>query len=386
MFAAVNIKAMAPAAGVTVIERGQRLMRKVELSGGGRCNCTNTFASVTDLRQVYPRGHRLMGRLMREFGPDDAMRWFNRRGVELVAQDDGCVFPASQDARTISGCLRREAGRLGVQIVTGRAVSGMDDLQGHDLVVVTTGGSQAGAHWEWLRAEGVDVVSPVPSLFSLRVDDHRLTSLMGTVVPRVELSLPGTPVKARGPLLITHWGLSGPATLRLSSHGARLLSDHGYHMDLRVNWMDSGEDDVRHCLRQLAAQWPHRLLTTAGPPQLPQRLWSHLVDKHLGARGASARWENINQKETNRLVNGLCNDSCQASGRAPFKDEFVTCGGVALEQINPRTLECKRRAGLYFAGEVMDVDGVTGGFNFQAAWTTAYVAAKAIAQRVNGQS
>ena len=384
-FLAVNLKELVPEMEVTILERSQRVLAKVEVSGGGRCNCTNSFASVTDLSQVYPRGHRLLKRLFKQFDYRDAYRWFEKHGVRLTTQDDDCVFPASQDSHSIINCFLYEAKRHHIEIGTGVKVESLDDVADYDYVAVCTGGSPKGEGLRWLQACGHEIEPPVPSLFTLSISDEQLTALMGTVVEPVQVMIPGTKLRAEGPLLITHWGMSGPAILRLSSYAARYLSEHQYEVPLNINWAGRREPEVLEELQQLAMSQPLKQLTSIAPCGLPARLWAYLVQKTLGERSKN-RWQNLNQKELNRLVNTLTNDSCMTSGRAAFKDEFVTCGGVALTSVNPVTLESRHVKNLYFAGEVLDIDGVTGGFNFQAAWTTAYAVAKGIASQVKDEA
>jgi len=228
---------------------------------------------------------------------------------------------------------------------------------------------------------GVPAIDAVPSLFTFSIADEALTALMGTVVEDATAFIPGTKLRASGPLLITHWGMSGPAILRLSSYAARELYDHQYQMPLAVNWLSKKDPEILQELQAIIANHPQKQITSIRPFGLPSRLWEYLTQKTLGER-ASNRWQNLNQKELNRLVNSLSNDSYQIAGRAPFKDEFVTCGGVSLDAVDPNTLESKTVSGLYFAGEVLDIDGVTGGFNFQAAWTTAYIVAQAISKKI----
>ena len=378
-FAALNLKEMCPEMQVVILEKGSRVLRKVEVSGGGRCNCTNTFEGVADLQSVYPRGHRLMRRLFKTFDHRNAYEWFERHGVPLVTQDDHCVFPRSQDAHTIINMFVREARRLGVEICTGVRIDSMDALQDYDFVCVTTGGQPHRNGLQWLDEEMVD---PVPSLFTFSIDDDRLHALMGTVVDGATARLPGTKLRATGPLLLTHWGMSGPAILRLSSYGARLLAESGYRHSLCINWLSTTIDETTQLLQEMMQQYQQRLLTTAHPRGLQQRLWQFLAERSLGDR-AHAPWGSLNKKELNRLVNTLTNDTYEISGRAPFRDEFVTCGGVALQAVNPTTLESRRHPHHYYAGEVLDIDGVTGGFNFQAAWTTAYTVARAINEAVS---
>ena len=378
-FLAVNLKEMCPEMQVTIFERGNRVLTKVEVSGGGRCNCTNTFLEVSDLKTVYPRGHRLMKRLMKGFSQEDAFRWFENHGVRLTVQEDQCVFPASQDSHTIINCLAGEARHHGVEIRTETKITSLDELDGYDFIAVTTGGSPQQQGLQWLADTRHEIEPPVPSLFTLRIDDETLQALMGTVVENATAFIPGTKMRAEGPLLITHWGMSGPAILKLSSYGARHLAERNYLSPLAVNWTNSSEADVMRELQQMAGRQPQKQLHTVAPCGLPSRLWTYLLRKCLGQR-ADGRWGNLNTKELNRLANLLSGgDLYQTAGRAPFKDEFVTCGGVSLQAVNPSTLESRHVPHLYFAGEVLDIDGITGGFNFQAAWTTAFTVARSIA-------
>lgn len=376
-FLAVNLKEMTPSMDVVILERSRQVLAKVLLSGGGRCNCTNTFRDVRDLSSVYPRGHRLLKRLFKLFDQHSAYQWFEGHGVPLTIQDDQCVFPAAQDAHAIVNCFLSEARRQGIEIQTSVKVNSLDQLKDYDYVCVTFGGQPQTSGFSWL--EGHAIEPPVPSLFTLSIDDKDLCSLMGTVVEPVTISIPSTKLRADGPLLVTHWGVSGPAVLKLSSYAARYLADCQYRSSISINWVHSSDDDVRQTLRRICCEQPNKQLSSVRPYNLPSRLWSFLLEKTLGTR-AHSPWGSLNQKETNRLVNTLCHDEYITAGRAPFKDEFVTCGGISLTEINPATLESRHHPHLYFAGEVLDIDGITGGFNFQAAWTTAYTVAKAISQ------
>ena len=375
-FLAVNLKEMMPDMEVTIFERSQHVLTKVEISGGGRCNCTNSFEEVTDLSQVYPRGYRLLKRLFNNFDYRDAYAWFERHGVPLVTQNDQCVFPEAQDSHAIINCFLSLARRYHIEICKGSKVQSLDDVKGYDYVVVTTGGSPKGEGLRWLKALGHEIEQPVPSLFTFSVADKRLQALMG-VVTDVETMIPGTKLRAAGPLLITHWGLSGPAVLKLSSHAARYLAEQNYQAPLVVRWLSLSDQEISTLLYEQVATQPKKQLTTYNPFGLQQRLWAYLVEKALEVR-AQIRWAELNKKDVNRLVNVLLNDTYQIAGRAPFKDEFVTCGGISLKAINTSTLESKHVPHLYFAGEVLDIDGVTGGFNFQAAWTTSYTVATSI--------
>ena len=372
-FLAINLKEMCPQMDVTILEASKRVLAKVEISGGGRCNCTNSFEDVVDLQSVYPRGHRLLKRLFKVFDYRDAYQWFEHRGVKLTTQEDHCVFPQSQDSHTIINLFLNETHRLGITIKTCCKVNSLDDLSDYDFIAITTGGMKNSSLF---TLHSSLIIPPVPSLFTFTINDAQLRNLMGTVVDATAM-IPSTKMRASGPLLITHWGMSGPCILRLSSYAARLLSEHQYQMPLSVNWTSLKENEVQEELLAFCRQHAQKQLTTMRPFDLPQRLWSYLTEKALAGR-AHAPWGSLNQKELNRLTNMLINDTYQIAGRAPFKDEFVTCGGIDLSAVNPSTLESREHPHLYFAGEVLDIDGVTGGFNFQAAWTTAYTVATAI--------
>ena len=373
-FLAINLKEMCPQMDVTILEASKRVLAKVEISGGGRCNCTNSFEDIKDLQSVYPRGHRLLKRLFKQFDHRDAYQWFEHRGVKLTTQEDHCVFPQSQDSHSIINLFLSEAHRLGISIQTSCKISSLSDLNDYDFVAVTIGGKPQIDSLRWLEQP---LETPVPSLFTFNIEDTQLRNLMGTVVEAMAM-IPGTKMRASGPLLITHWGMSGPCVLRLSSYAARLLSETNYKQALAINWTNLKENEVQELLVSMSHQHAQKQLTTIRPFDLPTRLWTYLTERALAGR-AHAPWGSLNQKELNRLTNTLINDTYQIAGRAPFKDEFVTCGGVSLSAVNPSTLESRTIPHLYFAGEVLDIDGVTGGFNFQAAWTTAYAVATAIA-------
>lgn len=376
-FAAINLKEMMPEMQVTVFEGASTILRKVAISGGGRCNCTNSFKEVVDLSQVYPRGHRLMKRLMKGFSHEDAYRWFESHGVKLVTQDDQCVFPASQDSHTIINLFVNQARQLGITIKTGCKIHSLDDLYDYDFKVITTGGSPRKENLQWLQHK---IVTPVPSLFTFNINDRDLQSLMGTVAEHAIVIIPGTKLRASGALLITHWGMSGPAILRLSSYAAHLLAESNYQQPLSINWTGMSEAEVQQTIDEVIGQHPQKQVESIHPCGLSARLWNYLTEKCL-AKKAYFRWKELSKKDLNRLVNQMTNDQYLIAGRSVFKDEFVTCGGIALTAVNSATLESKTYPGLYFAGEVLDIDGVTGGFNFQAAWTTAYTVAQSIADK-----
>ena len=366
-FCAAEIARLHPDWSVSVYEAGPRLMAKLAITGGGRCNITNSFEGVESLADVYPRGANLMKKLLHSFGPADCLRWFGERGVRFVTQDDGCVFPASQDAMQIVHTLERAMRDGDVKIFCNKKIASYSEIPRADAVIVATGGGTA----RLLAGTGIELVPDVPSLFTLKIADDGLRSLMGTVVDNVTLGLAGTRFRSHGTLLLTDWGVSGPATLRLSSYAARWLAENQYRGTLLVNWLDASEAEVRE--RLAAMSEGARTVANSHPAELSDRLWRMLVER-AGIR-PDARWAELGSKGLARLVNILISDSYDISGRARFKEEFVTCGGVSLNEIRPDSLESRRIPGLYFAGEVLDIDAVTGGFNLQAAWTTAYVVA-----------
>ncbi len=373
-FCAIGLKRRLPDAEVTVYEAGPKLLAKVAVTGGGRCNLTNSFHDVRRLGEVYPRGEQLMRRALAAFSHEDTMRWFEAEGVRLTVQEDQCVFPVSQDAmqivRTLERCLRE----AGVRVRLNAPVERVGDLDA-DRVVVTVGGSSR-EKLERLLPAGVEVTPCVPSLFTLKIPDAGLRALMGTVVEQASLALAGTKFRAAGTLLLTDWGMSGPATLRLSSYAARHLAENGYAGTLLVNWLDAPEAAAREWMAAAAAEHPQKQAAGTPPAGLTARLWRHLLGR-AGLR-EDLRWAELGSKGAARLASTLTADAYPVAGRARFKEEFVTCGGVALSGVNLNTLESKVRPGLYFAGEALDVDAVTGGFNLQAAWSTAALVAAAM--------
>ena len=422
-FCAVNLKRMLRDAHVEVFEAGSRPLAKVAVTGGGRCNLTNTFRDVRSLQQVYPRGHKLMKRLFHQFDHEQLMAWFEAEGVRLTVQEDQCVFPASQDAMQIVNTLLSAMQREGVVLRCGQRVteiratvpdgSPSSHAAGattttapryrlttssrsalYDAVIVTTGGSPKASGLDFLQPLGLEIEAPVPSLFTFKLNSP-ITELMGVVVEETVVTLAGTKMKAEGPLLITHWGMSGPAILKLSSHAARLLAEQQYRAQLNVNWLaGQNEEAVRQQLEQLLQDNPqkqigsvhlttdHKLKTGATSP-LTTRLWHYL----LNASGIAPerRCAEVGHKQLNRLASTLTCDTYRLAGQSRFKEEFVTCGGVALSNIDPNTLECHQHPGLYLAGEVLDVDAVTGGFNLQAAWTMGHCIAMALTDSGNRQ-
>lgn len=363
-FCAAVLHRMSPDCQIKIYESGPVPMAKLALTGGGRCNLTNTFEEVEDLSKVYPRGYRLMKRALNSFGPDDTKEWFRSLGVRLKVEDGGRVFPCSDDAMEIVGAIRKCL--EGVEIEARHPVRTVDELQGYDAIVVTTGGGTA----KIVESLGINIREQVPSLFTFNVNDKELNTLGGIVLNDVSVGISGTKFKSDGNVLLTHWGLSGPAILRLSSYAAESLHDSGYRAVLSINYHTD--------LDTLSEGNSQKMIRSTHPDNIPSRFWEYLTAKS-GLR-PDIRWAEAGSKGLNRLKNILTNDCYEISGKGAFKEEFVTCGGVSLDEINPGTLESKKCPGLYFAGEVLDIDAVTGGFNLQAAWTTAYLAARSIAE------
>lgn len=385
-FCAINTKRRLPDAEIIVLERGHKALAKVAITGGGRCNLTNSFLEVKSIKKTYPRGEKLMKRALKVFSHEDTMEWFEKEGVRLVTQEDQCVFPKSQDAMEIVNTLLHLMRRNGVKLITECKVTNIshndnsytiqteqgDEPIIADAVVVTTGGSPKAGGLSFLAPLNLNYTSPAPSLFTFCVADEQLHSLMGTVVEPVSARLTSTKFQSEGPLLITHWGLSGPAILKLSSYSAQFLAEKDYRAEVSINWLnDKNEQEVAETLHEIQQSNLSKQLSNAYPEQFCQRHWLYIINK-VGLP-AEKRWQELGPKQMTRLTSMLTNDLYQISGKGQYKEEFVTCGGVSLDNININTMECKEHPGLFFAGEVTDVDAITGGFNLQAAWSMGYI-------------
>lgn len=388
--AAISAKTHRPDAEVLLLEKSDKLLSKVRISGGGRCNVTHACPEPRKLARHYPRGEAFLRKVFEQWGQPEAVRWFARHGVRLKTEPDGRMFPATDDARTVIDALQGAAEDLGVRIQLHSPVSRMERMDGAwllatpqsplqvDRVVVATGGSPRAEGLEWLRALGHDVVAPVPSLFTFNLPGEGIRGLMGVVAPSVRLRIEGTKLESTGALLITHWGLSGPAVLRLSAFGARALHERGYAYTVRVHWLgEVGGSEARERLQAAAAAHPKRQLANVNSFGLPARLWAYLLER--AGLAPEKPLNELGPRQLHRLLDVLTNDRYTAQGKTTFKEEFVTAGGVALTQVEPRTMESTVQPGLHFCGEVLDIDGITGGFNFQAAWSTGWLAGRAAA-------
>lgn len=391
-FCAIEIKRRKPGCEVTVLEGGPKPLAKVAVTGGGRCNITNSFAGIGNISQAYPRGTQLMKRALIRFSQTDAWKWFESAGVPLVLQDDDCVFPQSQDAMDIVRALTRSMRSSGVNVLCRHKVRRIQSHGGQyeiefedtslpslifDKVAVTSGGSPKKNGLAFLEPLSIDIEEPVPSLFTFNIDDSSLKSLMGAVVENACVSLPGTKFKACGPLLITDWGISGPSVLKLSSYAARHLNGCSYKAPVKISWLGgANENSAMEMLRGMAEADSRKKVSSVCPSGLSSRIWNHLLVR--AALRDDIRWGEMGGKGMSRLAAVLTGDIYHISGRCHFKEEFVTCGGVSLSNIDINTLESKKNPGLFFAGEVLDVDAITGGFNLQAAWSMGYIAACSI--------
>jgi predicted Rossmann fold flavoprotein len=389
-FSAISAKQHHPDAEVTILEKSNKLLAKVKISGGGRCNVTNGCRNINQLAAAYPRGEMFLKKAFGTFNTRHTEKWFESRGVPLTTQDDNCVFPVSQDSQSIIDCLMNECKKLGVQIEINKSVTAIqpendkihltfntDETIVYDKVIVATGGSPKRSGLEWLEKLGHTIVEPVPSLFTFNMPTEKVKELMGIVVEKTKTNVQGTKLKSDGPLLITHWGMSGPSILKLSAFGARILSEREYKFNIQVNWVnEQNAEIVQQEVRSIVEEYGQKKLSNYRPFLLPDRLWQFLIEKTEFP--ADQLWGNIGKKGVNKIVEFLTNDVYAVSGKTTFKEEFVTCGGVSLEDIEVKSMQSKVVKNLYFTGEVMDIDGITGGYNFQAAWTTGFIAGKLI--------
>jgi len=386
-FAAFSVKEHHTQAKVIIFEKSDKLLSKVKISGGGRCNVTNACFHPSQLSKFYPRGEKQLKKAFSVFQPKDTVDWFANRGVELKTEADNRIFPISDDSQTIIDCFLHEAQLKNIQIVKqspvvelipkekGFTLAFKASKEYFDKVVVASGGNPKARGFEWLENLGHSIVDPLPSLFTFNMPKEPIKELMGLVVENATVRIQGTKLQYTGPVLITHWGMSGPAILKLSSWGARLLYDKNYQFNIQVNWLSiKNESEVNELLETILPTIRKKKIANANPFGLANRMWLFLLGK-VGVN-PDALWLELSKKNRNKLINVLLNDIYTVSGKTTFKEEFVTCGGVSLSDIDMKTMQSSVCKDLFFAGEVMDVDGITGGFNFQAAWTTGFIAGK----------
>ncbi|MBI2729223.1 MAG: NAD(P)/FAD-dependent oxidoreductase [Sphingobacteriales bacterium] len=390
-FCAVNAARMNPALKVTIIEKSNKLLAKVKISGGGRCNVTHSCFDINEMIRNYPRGANFLKKAFHQFFTADTIQWFEERGVKLKTETDGRMFPVTDTSQTIIDCLLRETNKYGVEILMNTAVDSLQKTSsGWEIIMINgqrkvanyiclaCGGFPKLSQFDWIKKLGHTIVPPVPSLFTFNMPDNKITELMGVSVPDVRIKIAGTKLEVRGPLLITHWGMSGPAVLKLSAWGARELAAGSYQFAIQINWLPPyNENTLREKFVLYRQQLSVQKIINKNPFLLPQRLWEYFLG--LCTITNEMRWADLPAKLQNQLIQLLCNGSFNVKGKTTFKEEFVTAGGVMLNEVDVNTMQSKKIPQLFFAGEILDVDGVTGGFNFQNAWTTGWIAAKAIA-------
>jgi predicted Rossmann fold flavoprotein len=399
-FGAIACAEANPHGKVTILEAGTEPLSKVRISGGGRCNVTHHCFEPAQLVQNYPRGSKALKGAFARFQPKDTVEWFQNRGVQLKTEADGRMFPVTDKSETIVNCLTNTANKKGVVLHTNSAVKTVTQLGKEtqkkqwqielkngrvfscDRLMLATGSNPLG--YRWAKQLGHKIETPVPSLFTFKINDSRLQGLAGISTDYVRVTLLNTGQKnleQTGALLVTHWGLSAPAILKLSAWGARILHEHQYHLSLRVNWLPQYDrETLKSYLLKLKTEISKRKIITYCPLKLPKRLWQNLVI-YIGIK-PDKTWAELNKQELNRLQMELLQGEYKITGKGVFKDEFVTCGGISLKEINFKTMESKVCSNLYFAGEILDIDGLTGGFNFQSAWTTSWIAGNAMANLI----
>ena len=377
---------------VSILEAGTKPLAKVKISGGGRCNVTHHCFEPIQLVQNYPRGGKALRGAFTRFQPQDTVNWYESRGVKLKTEADGRMFPVTDDSETIINCLTDEAEKLGIVLHTKTPVKYLAKKQDKfhiglkngrellaDKVLVATGSNPLG--YGWAKQLGHTIEPPVPSLFTFNIKDIRLQDLAGISLENVKLKLLDTgktKLEQSGALLITHWGISGPVTLKMSAWGARLLCDRNYCSILEINWLpEHNSETLKQELLHIKATIPKKKIITYCPVNLPKRLWQNLI-KYIEIKPEKI-WADLSKKELNKLTLEILQGQYKITGKGVFKEEFVTCGGVSLKEINFKTMESKKCPGLFFAGEILDIDGITGGFNFQSAWTTGWLAGNAMA-------
>ena len=385
-FTAINLVEKNPKLKVAILERGKTVLEKVRISGGGRCNVTHACFVANDLVKFYPRGEKELRGPFHQFSSGDTVEWFEKHGVELKIEDDGRMFPISNSSQTIIDCFLSATQKLGIQLLTGQSVQSIykaadywkvetnHETFASDKLILTTGSNPK--IWEMLTQLGHSIVPPVPSLFTFNIKDARIKDLMG-LSAFAKVKIKGSKLEASGPLLITHWGMSGPGILRLSAWGARELFDKNYQFIVQVNWLNEITfEEAIDTLKNLKHEHAKKAVSKKSPFEFPNRLWESLV---LASNiDAETKWADLSKKQLTDLANQLTNAEFQVNGKSTFKEEFVTAGGINLKEINFKTMESKLHNNLYFAGEIVNIDAITGGFNFQNAWTSGFIVAEAL--------
>jgi hypothetical protein len=383
-FSAINIVERNTKLKVAILERGKEVLSKVRISGGGRCNVTHACFEPNELVKFYPRGEKELRGPFHQFCSGDTIEWFENHGVELKIEDDGRMFPVSNSSQTIIDCFQEAVKKLKIDVLTNHSVQELYKTETHwkitttqdvftcEKIVMATGSNPK--IWELLQNVGHSIIEPVPSLFTFNIKDSRIKELPG-IATQVSIKVNGTKLESTGPLLITHWGMSGPAILKLSAWGARILHDKNYQFYIEVNWLnDIDIQDAELLLKDLKQEHAKKTVSKKSPLDLQNRLWESLV---LASNiGNETKWADLSKNQLQNLANQLTKSTFQVNGKSTFKEEFVTAGGIDLKEINFKTMESKLHSNLYFAGEIVNIDAITGGFNFQNAWTSGYIVAQ----------
>lgn len=394
-FTAINIVEKNPKLKVAILERGSEVLSKVRISGGGRCNVTHACFEPNELVKFYPRGEKELRGPFNQFCSGDTVEWFSNHGVELKIEEDGRMFPVSNSSQTIIDCFLQATQKLGITVLTGQSVQSIfkkdnfwkietqnENYIAEKLILATGSNPKI---WEMLQTFGHAIVNPVPSLFTFNIKDARIKELPG-VSAHVSIKVKDTKLTSTGPLLITHWGMSGPAILKLSAWGARILFEKNYQFTIFINWLnDIDTDEAEKILKNLKQEHAKKAVSKKSPFDFPNRLWESLVlasniqeDSSDSEQAKQTKWADLSKMQLQNLANQLTNSSFQVNGKSTFKEEFVTAGGIDLKEINFKTMESKLHKNIYFAGEIMNIDAITGGFNFQNAWTSGFILANSI--------
>ncbi len=400
-FCAINAASQNEDLEVTIVEKTHKLLSKVKVSGGGRCNVTHACFSIAEMIKKYPRGEKFLKQSFHHFFTTDTIEWFQSRNVKLKTEVDGRMFPESNTSETIINCLLQEANKYNVQILMNRDVIGIEKKSSDsdkssfqlsfkdgfvltsDFVCIACGGYQKEDQYKWITKLGHSFEKPVPSLFTFNILKDPISELMGISIENVQVKINGTKLSQTGPLLITHWGFSGPAILKLSAFAANLLASLQYHFTISINWLGSyNENSLLEKFKSLRLELASQKMMNRNPFNLPQRLWEYHLK--ICEVKPELRWADLPSKQQNTLVKQLCSQQFTVQGKTTFKDEFVTAGGIKLNEIEANTMESRIVHNLFFAGEILDVDGVTGGFNFQHAWTSGFLASKQISRNLTG--
>jgi predicted Rossmann fold flavoprotein len=391
-FCAINAAQLSPNLSITILEKQNKVLQKVKVSGGGRCNVTHAIFQLSEFSKKYPRGKNFLKKTLQQFSSTDTINWFNQKGIDLKIEADGRMFPTSNTSQTIMDCLLNACTKQGIHLKLQADVKSIEKKDNQfeirlknnetllaDFVMIACGGFPNALQYDWLNALGHTIESPVPSLFTFNIQNKSLHELMGVVVDNAIVKISESKFTEQGPVLITHWGLSGPAIIRLSAWAARELEHRNYSFKILINWVGTSEHDIRESWNGIRNQEGGNFMSSKNPFLLPNRLWDYLLT--ISSISPDIKWSELPSKLQNKLIHNLTTFELEVKGKTTFKEEFVTCGGIKLEEVSPLTMESKINDNLFFGGEILDVDGITGGFNFQHAWSSGYIAAKAIAAK-----